>query len=115
MGINSILNINVTGFVYQDSGACGSSCWSRALLWEALYKQRAKKKNTQKAKTHNKPLAVCIDIIAGVTTLIILSDFCQNKRQADTEAPCQGSIISHSTGHELIRQNIWLLLVQPEL
>lgn len=65
-------------FFCQDSGVPGSSHQSRALLLEALCKHR-EKKETWKTKSHNKPLGICIDVIAEVKTLIVLSDFVKIK------------------------------------
>lgn len=36
-------------------------------------KQAPKKKKKSKAKSHSKPLAISIDMTAGVTTLIVLA------------------------------------------
>lgn len=93
---------------------------SRALPWEAQCKHKAKLNKQTKAteaKSHIKPLAICIDIIAGVTTLTVLSvwgDFLLITYSKQKAKPLQRSHTreaksSCGTGHELIRQNIWHL------
>jgi len=48
---------------------CGRHCTSKG----------QRKKNTPKDEAHNKPFAICTDIIVRVTTLLVLSDFVKIK------------------------------------
>lgn len=72
MRINPRSNIVVNIFVYQDPGMLGSAGRRRHCASNRPNKTGTKKKKS-KAKSHSKPLAISIDMTAGVTTLIVLA------------------------------------------